>query len=145
MKTFAERLKYAMQKAEMTQTILARESGISAPSISQYIHGLNMPSQERIEALADALNTTVDFLMGNCKEKAASSIPIMARRITVTMAARCLQKSEKNVKAAIQSGELPIGRAIHGRRDRMTYIITPEKLREEVGAARFNEFFGIVP
>ena len=61
------------------------------------------------------------------------------------MAAKCLHKSEKNVKAGIQSGELPIGRAIHGSRDRMTYIITPEKLREEAGVARFNEFFGIVP
>ena len=25
----------------------------------------------------------------------------------------------------------------------MSYVITPEKLREEAGEARFNEFFGI--
>lgn len=143
MNVFAERLKYAMQNAEITQTVLAKKSGISNAAISQYIHGLHVPSQERLQTLANILGTTVDFLLGDCGETSASSVSATVKHITLRMAAKCLRKSEKTVKAGIQSGELPIGRAIHSSESRTTYVITPEKLREEAGEARFNEFFGI--
>ena len=59
------------------------------------------------------------------------------------MAARCLRTSDQAVRINMQRGRLPIGRALQGSGNRFIYVIVPEKLREEAGEARFNEFFGL--
>lgn len=53
MNTFAERLKYAMEQADLKQSALSEQAGISKAAISQYLSGKNTPNQERIKALAD--------------------------------------------------------------------------------------------
>lgn len=62
--TFAERLKNAMEQADMSQAELSLQSGASKAAISQYLSGKNTPGPERVKALADATGTTFDFLMG---------------------------------------------------------------------------------
>lgn len=64
MNTFAERLKYAMEQADLKQSALSEQAGISKAAISQYLSGKNTPNQERIKALADVTGVTFDFLMG---------------------------------------------------------------------------------
>lgn len=55
MNTFAERLKYAMEQADLKQSALSEQAGISKAAISQYLSGKNTPNQERIKALADVM------------------------------------------------------------------------------------------
>lgn len=52
--TFAERLKYAMEQADMSQSALSEKAGASKAAISQYLSGKNTPGPERVKALADA-------------------------------------------------------------------------------------------
>lgn len=41
--TFAERLKYAMEQANMSQSALSEKAGASKAAISQYLSGKNTP------------------------------------------------------------------------------------------------------
>lgn len=43
MTTFAERLKYAMEQANMSQSALSEQAGASKAAISQYLSGKNTP------------------------------------------------------------------------------------------------------
>ena len=43
MTTFAERLKYAMEQADLKQSALSEQAGISKAAISQYLSGKNTP------------------------------------------------------------------------------------------------------
>ena len=54
MNTFAERLKYAMEQADMSQSALSEKARASKAAISQYLSGKNAPSVNKIKALADA-------------------------------------------------------------------------------------------
>lgn len=43
MNTFVERLKYAMEQADLKQSALSKLTGISKAAISQYLSGKNTP------------------------------------------------------------------------------------------------------
>lgn len=137
--TFSERLRAAMANAGMNQNMLAQAAGVSIGAVSGYVNGKLKPSRARLKALAEATGVTAECLMPGAD---SGQIPPVSRKITLVSAARCLRMSPTTVKAGMLSGELPIGRVIArpGRRD--VVLITPEKLCEEVGSARFQEFFG---
>lgn len=52
---FAENLKEIMTRKKVNGSMLARETGYSKAAISQYVNGINVPSQERVEAIAAVL------------------------------------------------------------------------------------------
>ncbi|MCM1236130.1 MAG: helix-turn-helix domain-containing protein [Ruminococcus flavefaciens] len=139
---FAKRLKLALEQAGMKQSELAEKIGAPRSAVSQYLSGKNEPGAERMAAIAAATGVSAGFLMGEELPDAVSPRG-WPDKITVEMAARCLRKSNQAVRVNIQNGRLPIGRALQSAGTRFTYIITPERLREEAGEARFNEFFGI--
>lgn len=64
MKTFAERLKYAMGESGLNQSTLSERTGASKAAISQYLSGKNIPGPERVKVLADATGVSFDYLMG---------------------------------------------------------------------------------
>ncbi|RSB90215.1 helix-turn-helix domain-containing protein [Parvimonas micra] len=69
--TFLNRLKAAMQSANLNQCELAKKSNITQSSISDWLNGKYVPKQDKIDALAQALNVTPAYLMGweeNSKE-----------------------------------------------------------------------------
>ena len=105
MNTFAERLKYAMEQADLKQSALSEQAGISKAAISQYLSGKNTPNQERIKALADVTGVTFDFLMGYGAAPVAEP-PI--KKISVKEAARCMGKSDQFVRIGLQRGLLPV-------------------------------------
>lgn len=138
--TFSERLKSAMADAGLNQNMLAQAIGVSAGTISMYLHGSIKPKQDRLKALAEATGTTVEYLVTGDDN---GPIPAPApRRITLVAAAKCLRMATDTVKDGMLSGELPIGRVITRPGKRDVVLITPEKLCAEVGAARFQQFFG---
>ena len=145
MKTFAERLKYAMDHSNMNQTILAEKSGASKAAISQYLAGRNTPNWERIKVLANVTGVTADFLMGYEEATPDHEAFIPVKKISTKTAARCMGKSEQFVRAGLQRGILPFGNAVHGTGARWNYYINPMRFKEYVGSAVFNQFFGITP
>ena len=54
---FAENLKEIMTRKNISGAILARKTGYSKAAISQYVNGINVPSQERVEAIAAVLRS----------------------------------------------------------------------------------------
>ena len=90
MTTFAERLKNAMEQANMSQSALSEQAGASKAAISQYLSGKNTPGPDRIKALADATGVSFDYLMGYGAAPVAEP-PI--KKISVKEAARCMGKS----------------------------------------------------
>ncbi len=64
MSTIAERLKKAMEIARMTQTELAKNTGIGKSSISTYLSGSYEPKQKNIYRMAQALDVNEAWLMG---------------------------------------------------------------------------------
>ena len=140
---FAGRLKLAMGQARIKQSELAAKIGAPRSAVSQYLSGKNEPGADRLAAIAEATGVTIDFLTGKEESPTAPVRKGWPEKITVEMAARCLRKSNQAVRVNIQNGRLPIGRALQGAGSKFTYVITPERLRDEVGEARFNEFFGL--
>ena len=140
--TFAQRLKYAMEQADLKQSALSERAGISKAAISQYLSGKNTPSIDRIKALADVTGVTFDFLMGYGVAPANDAQPPM-KNITVKQAAKCLGKSDQFVRVGLQRGLLPFGNAVPGTGKKWVYYINPAKFREYVGPEAFNTFFGL--
>lgn len=61
---FGERLRNTRERQKLTQTELARKSGLTPAAISQLEAGLREPNFSTIVSLASALGTTPNDLMG---------------------------------------------------------------------------------
>ena len=59
-----QRLNEAFSASGMTQTELCKKTGITKGAMSSYLSGRYFPKQRAIEALADALNVSIPYLMG---------------------------------------------------------------------------------
>ena len=64
MNIFQARLKEAIENMGITQAELARRSGISRASITDYLKGKYEAKQDKIYPLAQALNVSEAWLMG---------------------------------------------------------------------------------
>ena len=62
--SFAERLREAMTLRQMKQADLCRATGIPKSAMSQYLSGAFLPKQDRLWALAHALQVNEAWLMG---------------------------------------------------------------------------------
>lgn len=58
-------LEQLMKERNFTAYRLSKILGCSQSSIANWISGKNVPNYENISALADALNVSVDYLLGN--------------------------------------------------------------------------------
>lgn len=140
MTTFAERLKNAMEQANMSQKAIAERSGCSKAAMSQYLSGKNKPSADRTKAIADAVGVSFDHLMGY-DAKPGEEQPEPLRCISVNDAARCMGKGRQFVRIGLQRGILPFGNAVPGSGGSWNYYINPARFREYVGADQFDRFF----
>jgi bacteriophage CI repressor helix-turn-helix domain len=68
---FSERLKELRKQAHLTQVELASKLGIVQSSYADWERGKKKPTQENLVKIAQFLNVSVDYLVGNSEEKAA--------------------------------------------------------------------------
>ena len=66
---FSERLKELRKKANFTQVEVAEKLGISQPAYASWERGVKKPTQENLVKIAQILNVSVDYLVGNSEEK----------------------------------------------------------------------------
>ena len=130
---FAKNLKMVMDERNMTQTQLAALTGIAKSGISQYLSGKTTPKTAVLQKLADALETSVDFLMGDnpTMDTDANGEPL--KKVTVEAAAKALGKSEQFVRVSLQRGSAPFGFATKVSGEKWSYHISPRKLNEYMG------------
>lgn len=57
-------IKERLVALDMSQADLCRKTGISTATMSQYVSGKYFPTQDRLEKIACALQTTPAYLMG---------------------------------------------------------------------------------
>ncbi len=62
--TFKDRLREGINDADLTQSELARRSGIHRAIISDYVRGKYEAKQDKLYQLAKALNVSESWLMG---------------------------------------------------------------------------------
>ncbi|MDN6417585.1 MAG: helix-turn-helix domain-containing protein [Lactiplantibacillus plantarum] len=61
---FSERLKEAMQQANITSAQLSKQTGIGRSSISQWLSNKYVAKHDKVTALAAVLNVSPDWLLG---------------------------------------------------------------------------------
>lgn len=66
---FAERLKTLRKQVKLTQAQIAEKLNISQQAYSSWEHGTKKPTQENLVKIAQILNVSVDYLVGNSEEK----------------------------------------------------------------------------
>ena len=66
---FSERLKELRKKANFTQVEVAEKLGISQPAYASWERGVKKPTQDNLVKIAQTLNVSVDYLVGNSEEK----------------------------------------------------------------------------
>ena len=66
---FSERLKELRKQASLTQVELAGKIGIGQSSYADWERGKKKPTQDNLIKIAQVLNVSVDYLVGNSEEK----------------------------------------------------------------------------
>jgi putative transcriptional regulator len=66
---FSERLKTLRKEAGFTQVDVAEKLGISQPAYASWERGVKKPTQDNLVKIAQVLNVSVDYLVGNSEEK----------------------------------------------------------------------------
>ena len=66
---FAERLKALRKQVQLTQAQIAEKLDISQQAYASWERGVKKPTQENLVKIAQVLNVSVDYLVGNSEEK----------------------------------------------------------------------------
>ena len=66
---FSERLKTLRKQVKLTQAQIAEKLDISQQAYASWERGVKKPIQENLIKIAQILNVTVDYLVGNSEEK----------------------------------------------------------------------------
>lgn len=61
---FIERLNLLMKETQTSKQALGNAIGVSRPAISQFASGSNLPSIEKLAAIADHFDVSIDYLLG---------------------------------------------------------------------------------
>ena len=66
---FAERLKTLRKQEKLTQVQIAEKLEISQQAYAAWERGVKKPTQENLVKIAQVLNVSIDYLVGNSEEK----------------------------------------------------------------------------
>lgn len=132
---FNEKLKQAMHQLGINQAQLVGMTGIGKSSISQYLSGKNVPSEERQKNIAVSLGLAPDYfkqgvVVATVTKADGNGVP----KLDVQIAAKLLGMNHNTVRKGLQQGAFPWGYAIHTSENRWSYFIN---------ATRFEEIEGI--
>ena len=67
--TFKKRLRSAREERGLSQGDLAKKTGLQPAAISHFETGQRSPSFENLQKLSDALNVSIDYLLGRIDEE----------------------------------------------------------------------------
>ena len=91
---FSERLKKLRKQAQLTQVDVAEKLGISQPAYASWERGVKKPTQENLVKIAQVLNVSVDYLVGNSEE---NSNELDNMELLFRMNSKGLTEEEKEV------------------------------------------------
>ena len=112
-------------------------TGKSKGSISQYLSGKQVPSEDVQKSIATALGLASDYFAK--PEKAVVTLPKaelrnkVIERLDVCEAAKIMQMNHNTVREGLKQGVFPWGYAIHTSDNRWTYFINAKRFAEIEG------------
>lgn len=135
--TFAEKLKQAMKDLSLNQRQVCGLTGKSKGSVSQYLSGKQIPSEETQIAIATALGLASDYFTKSdsemvvlpSKEVKNGVIP----KLDVEKAAKLLQMNHNTIRKGLQQQVFPWGYAVHTSDNRWAYFINARRFAEIEG------------
>lgn len=131
---FNEKLKQAMQQLGISQAQVVGMTGIGKSSISQYLSGKNVPSEERQKNIAVSLGLDAEYF--NQEEPVVAKIAVSAesgdgiQKLDVAIAAKLMGMNHNTIRKGLQQGVFPWGYAIHTSENRWTYFINAARFAE---------------
>lgn len=137
--TFSEKLKTAMQELHLNQRQVCGMTGKSKGSVSQYLSGKQIPSEDVQRDIAVSLGLDQDYFTKDnsqtvvlpTKEVRNGVIP----RLDVEKAAKLLQMNHNTVRKGLQQGVFPWGYAIKTSENRWCYFINAKRFADIEGVA----------
>ena len=132
---FADNMKKQMAVHGITQSELAKMTGIGRSSISQYLSGKNEPTDERKKIIAEAIGCRVADLDGMETTSFQIDTDSKMTRLSVDQAAKLLGMNHETVRKGLRQGVFPWGYAIHTSEGRWSYFINAKKFAEVEGLA----------
>lgn len=136
---FSEKLKRAMQELRLNQIQVCGLIGKSKGSVSQYLSGKQIPSEEVQSSIATALGLSANYFSKLDDEvKILPSADLrdnVIPRLEVEQAAKLLQMNHVTVRKGLQQGVFPWGYGIHTSENRWVYFINAKRFAEIEGIA----------
>lgn len=132
--TFSEKLKQAMQELHLNQRQVCGMTGKSKGSVSQYLSGKQIPSEDVQSAIAVALGLESDYFSKSDEQMVVLPTDELRNgvipRLDVEKAAKLLQMNHNTVRKGLQQGVFPWGYAIHTSDNRWVYFINAKRFAE---------------
>ncbi len=134
---FAEKLKKAMQELNLNQRQVVTMIGKSKGSVSQYLSGKQIPSEDVQSAIATALGLESDYFTKDderlvilpASEVKDGKIP----RLLPEVAATYLGMDKATIRKGLQQGVFPWGYAVQTSEHRWAYFINARRFAEVEG------------
>ena len=139
---FSEKLKTAMQELHLNQRQVCGMTGKSKGSVSQYLLGKQIPSEDVQRDIAVSLGLDQDYFTKDnsqtvvlpTKEVRNGVIP----RLDMEKAAKLLQMNHNTVRKGLQQGVFPWGYAIKTSENRWCYFINAKRFAEIEGGGNIK-------
>lgn len=80
---FGTRLRWARKRKKLSQSELGQRVNVSHATINRYERGINEPSFDMVQKLADALDVSVEFLLGIEREEGSSHVPMTDEELEI--------------------------------------------------------------
>ena len=132
MSEIKDRIREAMTICDVTSSKLAKQTGLAASSISQYLSGKTVPSGRALRKMADALHVSVGYLEGKEDHIVLRTSKKAGKILTCEDVARLMHKSQDFVRKGLQEGVFPFGYAVKTS-SKWSYFISAEKFTEATG------------
>lgn len=135
---FSEKLKQAMQELHLNQRQVCGMTGKSKGSVSQYLSGKQVPSEDVQRDIAVSLGLGPDYFM---KEKVAAELPkehladVKIKKMLPEEAAAIMGIDKGTIRQGLQQGVFPWGYAVKTSENRWTYFINAKRFAEIEGVA----------
>lgn len=139
---FNEKLKKAMHELELNQRQVCGLTGKSKGSVSQYLSGKQVPSEDVQRDIAVSLGLEKDYFQK--LDEAVTALPTkevrngVIQRLQVDKAAKLLGMNHNTVRKGLQQGVFPWGYAIKTSENHWCYFINAKRF-SEIEMIEFNE------
>lgn len=136
---FSKKLKQAMQELHLNQRQVCGMTGKSKGSVSQYLSGKQIPSEDVQRDIAVSLGLDPDYFT-----REESALVVMPRevlmdgkikRLLPEEAAALMGLGKETVRLGLQQGVFPWGYAVKTSEHRWSYFINAKRFAEIEGVA----------